>query len=271
MKGFIFSIALLLAHFTFGATFEYPYLEKYENTDLSNHERYRASMGIVEDFLLSNIKSSVLAELTIEKSVPLTFVLGKNGKIKKFHVKEGNYPLLSKQLALLADHLPNNWKPTIKDEIAIDYDLGAYLVLRKIEGIVQLKLDHIPPPPPPPMFCGYYRFYKTNARFPSANFKARTKADQKKASVDAMLKFIYGNLKYPSETSKEIEGTVVIRVTVQKDGLLTDHKIVRDIGGGLGEEALRVIKMMPRWIPAINRFGMPVKQVYNIPVKFRLE
>lgn len=271
MRPFLTFFLILIFQISLIAKIEYPYLSKYEDTDLSNYERYMASMKIVERILLSNIKSSALEELTIKKSVPLTFVLGKDGKIKKFQVKEGNYPDLSKQLALLADHLPNNWKPMIKDEIAVDYDLGAFLALKEIESNIQLKLYYIPPPPPPPMLCGYYRFYKTNARFPAANFKARTKAEQKKASQEAMIKFIYENLKYPSEVSKEIEGTVVITVTVEKDGQLTNHKIARDIGGGLGEEALRVIKMMPRWIPAINRNGMPVKQTYHIPVKFRLK
>jgi protein TonB len=56
---------------------------------------------------------------------------------------------------------------------------------------------------------------------------------------------------------------------VEKDGSLTDIKILRDIGSGCGEEAIRVVKSMPKWKAAKQR-GKAVRMQFNLPVKFTL-
>jgi TonB family protein len=94
---------------------------------------------------------------------------------------------------------------------------------------------------------------------------------KKKCAEQKMLEFLYGNLKYPKEArKKKCQGTVYIKFVVEKDGTLSNHEIVRDIGCGCGEEALRVIKMMPPWEPATQR-GKPVKVQFNLPIRFMLE
>lgn len=86
----------------------------------------------------------------------------------------------------------------------------------------------------------------------------------------ARIKFISENLKYPIDARKKnIEGTVYIAFVIEKDGSISNAKILRDIGGGLGEEALRVVKMMPKWIPGKNK-GEPVQVKFSMPVKFVL-
>ena len=52
---------------------------------------------------------------------------------------------------------------------------------------------------------------------------------------------------------------------VEKDGTITNVNIVRDIGFGTGEEAARVIKLSPKWIPA-KKAGVPVRVEYNLPI-----
>ena len=67
---------------------------------------------------------------------------------------------------------------------------------------------------------------------------------------EAMDLFIAQNLKYPAAAKKgNIKGIVTITAVVEKDGSLTDVKVKKDIGGGCGEEAVRVVKMMPTFIP----------------------
>ncbi|MBP5758012.1 MAG: energy transducer TonB, partial [Bacteroidales bacterium] len=56
---------------------------------------------------------------------------------------------------------------------------------------------------------------------------------------------------------------------VEKDGTLTNPRVVRDIGGGCGEEALRVVKMMPKWKPG-EQFGEIVIVQYTLPILFEL-
>lgn len=85
-----------------------------------------------------------------------------------------------------------------------------------------------------------------------------------------MLKFIYFNIKYPHIAKENnIEGKAIVSFTIDEMGFVQNAKIVRDIEGGCGEEALRVVNMMPRWNPGIQR-GNPVKVQYNLPVNFKL-
>ena len=67
---------------------------------------------------------------------------------------------------------------------------------------------------------------------------------------EAMEKFIGENVKYPAAAKKSnIKGVVTVTAVVEKNGSLTDVKVKKDIGGGCGEEAVRVVKLMPTWIP----------------------
>jgi hypothetical protein len=68
----------------------------------------------------------------------------------------------------------------------------------------------------------------------------------------AMMQFIARNLVYPQEAMDYgIEGTVVIEFIVEKNGSLSNYRILRDIGGGCGEAVIDVFKLMPLWEPAI--------------------
>ena len=97
------------------------------------------------------------------------------------------------------------------------------------------------------------------------------KNKRKDCANKKMLEFIYGNIKYPPIARENgVEGTVVIRFVVDKDGSVKAPEIVRDIGAQCGAEALRVVKKMPKWNAGRQR-GQPVKVYFNLPVKFRLE
>jgi len=90
---------------------------------------------------------------------------------------------------------------------------------------------------------------------------------------EALLKFIDENIIYPQEAkakAKEIKGIVVIGFTVTQNGSIEDAVIIREIGGGCGEEAVRLAKLMPRWSPGLQR-GNPVNVAYKLPVRFGLE
>jgi len=87
---------------------------------------------------------------------------------------------------------------------------------------------------------------------------------------DARLKFIKNNIHYPDSAVKnKIQGKVFVLFIVEKDGSLSNVRVPRGIGGGCDEEAVRVIKMMPKWIPGRQR-GIPVRVQCNLPFGFFL-
>jgi len=83
-------------------------------------------------------------------------------------------------------------------------------------------------------------------------------------------KFLKDNMHYPRQARvMKIEGKVFIQAVVGKDGQLTDIQLLKGVGGGCDEEALRVIKMSPQWSPAKQR-GNTVRSRIVIPIVFRL-
>ena len=83
--------------------------------------------------------------------------------------------------------------------------------------------------------------------------------------------FVARQMHYPEEAEeKGIEGRVLIRFVVEKDGRLTNFEVVESPDPLLSNEALRVLKQMPKWIPAKNK-GKDVRCRYSMPVMFRLK
>ncbi len=87
----------------------------------------------------------------------------------------------------------------------------------------------------------------------------------------ARMKFLQDNIKYPQMARESgIQGTVYVTFVVERQGNVTDVRILRGIGGGCDEEAIRVIKLMPKWEAGMQR-GKPVRVQFNMPIKFTLQ
>ena len=88
---------------------------------------------------------------------------------------------------------------------------------------------------------------------------------------EALFAYLSQNINYPTEAKDaKIEGRVFVTFVVEKDGRITGERILRDIGGGCGEEVLRVIRTMPKWKPG-TQDGKPVRVQFNLPVAFELQ
>ena len=125
-----------------------------------------------------------------------------------------------------------------------------------------------PPPPPPKAKSPLDTTDSKGQPF----FKHSDLPPTFKGGNKAMFAFIGANLKFPA-ISREcgIEGTVYVGFIVETDGTLTDIEVKRGLGGGLNEEAVRVVQLMQgQWNPATYD-GKPVRSAFYIPLKFKLE
>ncbi len=88
--------------------------------------------------------------------------------------------------------------------------------------------------------------------------------------VKALYEYFYTETRYPEEALKKgIEGTVYVKFVVDQEGFVINPVVMRGVGGGCDEEALRVVASMPQWIPgSIN--GENVSVWYTVPIKFNL-
>ncbi|MCB0806210.1 MAG: M56 family metallopeptidase [Bacteroidales bacterium] len=87
---------------------------------------------------------------------------------------------------------------------------------------------------------------------------------------EARIKYFQENITYPEAAKKNgIEGRVFVSFIVEKDGSITHVEVLRGIGGGCDEEAVRVISAMPNWKPGKQK-GKPVRVQFNMPIEFKL-
>ena len=89
--------------------------------------------------------------------------------------------------------------------------------------------------------------------------------------MDQMAKYLSENIKYPEEAKdKGISGRVYIEFVIEKDGAVSNVKVMKSIGGGCDEEGVRVVNAMPKWKPGMQK-GKPVRVHYVLPIFFKLD
>lgn len=86
-----------------------------------------------------------------------------------------------------------------------------------------------------------------------------------------LMEFVQSNLRYPKEAAQfKIQGTVIVRFTVDEKGKVTNPTVIRSVHQLLDSEAVRVVKLLPEWKPGTSD-GEPVKVYYTLPMMFRLK
>ncbi|MBR7125903.1 MAG: M56 family metallopeptidase, partial [Prevotella sp.] len=89
--------------------------------------------------------------------------------------------------------------------------------------------------------------------------------------TEAFYKYLSENIHYPEQAKADgIQGRVVVGFIVMDDGSIVNVEVQRGIGGGCDEEAVRVVKAMPKWQPAVYN-GKPCNVHYSLPVSFKLQ
>ena len=176
-------------------------------------------------------------------------------------------------------------------------------VLDPIEIIIEEKTiatDKTPPPPPKPATDielnirpddyevdneTLFPEYDPNEAVPDINYEIEmiTEVTEPQPVVsfpdvmpepiggmDAMYVYLRANLKYPQRALENyIQGQVAIEFVVEKDGSISEVKVLSGVFPDLDNEALRVVKAMPKWKPGIQN-GKPVRCLYSIPIRFSI-
>jgi protein TonB len=182
--------------------------------------------------------------------------------------------------------------------------MGDQRALNEVEELATITQQNTPPPPPPPPAPSMVlNIVENTAEIDDdisidAEADENTQVEEYKAPVMkqvdeevveeqeifmvvenapafpggdvARMKFLQDNIKYPQMARESgIQGTVYVTFVVERNGNVTDVKILRGIGGGCDEEAVRVVQNMPKWEPGKQR-GKPVRVQFNMPIKFTL-
>jgi len=154
--------------------------------------------------------------------------------------------------------------PVVVEDTAVDTDFGKQdLLAEKTNTEVpseEPEFDMVEEKPQvieQPKEAEIFTVVEENPTFPGGETK--------------LYKFLGESIKYPEEAKElGIQGRVFVNFVIETNGAVSNVKVLRGIGGGCDEEAIRVIKSMPKWTPGKQR-GIPVRVSYNLPIKFTLQ
>ncbi|MBP3762255.1 MAG: energy transducer TonB [Bacteroidales bacterium] len=111
----------------------------------------------------------------------------------------------------------------------------------------------------------------TTSKDPDAIFVVVEKNPEYPGGTEAMYQFLAANIQYPKDAKAEKkEGRVLLTFVVEADGRITDIKALHSPHPSLSEEAIRVVRLMPKWKPGKQR-GKKVRVQYNLPINFQLQ
>ncbi len=172
------------------------------------------------------------------------------------------------------------WTPGERSGQVVDTEVFLFVPLEIFEQAClsnpKLLTPPPPPPPPPPIIrCSeIFKWVPNMPRFPGCEDLA-DRSDREKCAKEQLNAYLQSNIQYPEEAVRlGIEGTAKIRFIVEKDGTVSSETIVRDPGGGLGEEALRIVQSMRQqgiqWVISGRSGSRAVDVQFIVPVVFRL-
>ncbi len=131
------------------------------------------------------------------------------------------------------------------------------LLLFPLLGVAQTIPEPPQPPPQPKVKNEILDFPEKEATYPGGN--------------EALMKDLKKNIVYPdSAKNNNIQGKVYVSFVVEKDGSLSQIKVIRGIGFGCDESAINAVKKLKTWIPAENK-KKPVRQLIRLPIIFKLQ
>jgi periplasmic protein TonB len=163
--------------------------------------------------------------------------------------------------------------PDIETKIFEDRSISEETAI-EVPVIIKKEKEAPPPPPPPPPPTEdereIFKVVEDAPTFPGCE-EIVEKPERQQCAETKLLEFIYSQITYPGIARENgIEGMVYVRFVVERNGSISNIEVVRDVGGGCGDEAARVVKLMPKWNPGKQR-GMPVRVMFTLPVKFDLK
>ena len=136
----------------------------------------------------------------------------------------------------------------------------------------QKEKQELPPPPPKAQKGQEPVKSKEYGNKEEMVYKEVANPPEFKGGQEAFVRYIMENVKYPDQAKKQgIQGTVYVEFIVTKTGKVTTTRVIKSADPLLDEEALRVISLMPDWVPGKNEDGKPVNVSLALPVAFKLD
>lgn len=201
---------------------------------------YQGGMKALSAYMSDNIQYPPEAkEKGIQGRVFVNFVIDTDGSVSDAKVLKGIGGGCDEEAVRVVSAM-SNWKPGRQrgEAVKVSYNLPIKFVLDKKDA------DTI------------YTVVEDMPEFPGGEKK--------------LFAYLGENISYPKAAKEaKVSGRVFITFVIEKDGSVSEVKLLRGIGSGCDEEAMRVVSSMPKWKPGLSE-GKPVRVQYNLPIKYAL-
>ena len=217
---------------------------------VENMPQFPGGNGAMNNFLSRTIMyPAEAAKKKIQGRVICQFIVSKEGLITNLKVLKGVDPLLDAEAIRVLNMMPR-WNPG---------EQGGKAVNTKFTLPIAFKIQ-------------------SDAKAPATTlskdsgdkvFVIVEKMPQFPGGMEAMNKFLRETIKYPIEAkTKKIQGRVLCKFVIAKDGSIVDPIVVKSVDPLLDAEAIRVVKLMPKWSPGKQK-GEAVRTIFTLPILFR--
>ncbi|GAB6010619.1 energy transducer TonB [Viscerimonas tarda] len=195
---------------------------------------------------------------SVQGRVFVGFVVSKDGSISSAKVIRGLSPETDAEALRVVGLMPE-WTPGEINGKPVDVRYTLPIIFKLSDDEVKKNPDAAEAKRPAPKMDENGVYFTTGEEMPEF-----------KGGRQKLMAFIANNLRYPVEASKAgIEGRVIVRFVVAKDGSVKDAGAMRSLSPVLDAEAIRVVNKMPKWTPG-KKNGKPVDVYYTLPIIFRL-
>ena len=220
--------------------------------------QYIGGESAMMKYVSENIKYPEKAkEDGIQGRVFISFVVEKDGSVSNVKVVRGIGGGCDEEAARVIAGMPK-WQPGMQKgkPVRVNYMMPVFFKLTEDQPAKPVEKSDMSKVDMKPDKNGVYQIVEEMPQFPGGENK--------------LMEYIAKNLTYPQEArDKGIDGRVFVAMVIEKDGSVSNVKVLRGIGGGCDEEAVRVISALPKWKPG-KMNGEPVRVSYQIPINFKL-
>ncbi|MEM6396989.1 MAG: TonB family protein [Bacteroidota bacterium] len=258
---------------------------------LEEEDRLSASEQSLLRYIASNVKYPKEArDAGAEGMAVVSFVIEKDGSMSNFNIVRDPGVGMGQEAKRVMEQMQADgirWQPGQQagQDVRVKFNMPIRFKLDSEEAATNMEEGEVAPDDAVHVM-GYsdqdrrpvegdaeiFRVVEQMPLFPGGEgetYEAKMADSQQK-----LMMYLFSNIKYPKEARDAgVEGMAVVSFVVEKDGSLSEVRVLRDPGAGTGAEGLRVVEKMNdddlRWEPGIQR-GVPVRVQFNLPIRFKL-
>lgn len=193
-------------------------------------------------------------EVDAQGKVLVSFIIEKDGALSNFKITQSLAPAFDNE-ALRVVKLSPKWHPAVQNGQPIREQFTVPISFTLFANNVK-KAPVVKPAPQPENDNEVFTAVEQSASFPGG--------------IEAFYHYLFSNIRYPEEArTRNVQGKVFLTFIVERDGSISNIKVLRGIGSGCDEEAIRVLGNMPKWNPGLQN-GYAIRQQYTVPISFSL-